>query len=36
MEGVNGAEDPKAYKTTLALKDRQGKAHEALEQAQAY
>jgi hypothetical protein len=31
MEGINGAEDPKAYETTLALKDRQDKAREALE-----
>jgi hypothetical protein len=36
MEGVNRAEDPKAYETTLALKDRQDKAYKALEQAQAY
>jgi hypothetical protein len=33
MEGVNGAEDPKAHETTLVLKDRQDKAHKALEQA---
>jgi hypothetical protein len=36
MEGVNRAKDPKAHKTTLVLKDRQDKACEALEQAQAY
>jgi hypothetical protein len=33
MKGINGAKDPKAHKTTLALKDRQDKACEALEQA---
>ena len=36
MEGINGAEDPKARETTLALETRRDKAREALEQAQAY
>ena len=36
IEGINGAEDPKARETTLALETRQDKAREVLEQAQAY
>ena len=36
MEGINGAEDPKAHETTLALETRQDKARKVLEQAQAY
>ena len=36
IEGLDRAKDPKTYKTTLVLKDRQDKAYKALEKVQAY